>query len=233
VVEPPSKANEVEESPVPRKSARRNSLSVVSEIMVTQRAARQSPTVEHNAKKCRRSRRIEESETEEIESAVPDALEDSDEASQLAIGTDTTESQITSHEVIVIDSSPRKRAVAVEIPVKRSQRTKSKKPLKEIVPDNIPSPDPSPAKVSIQIQETSAPTEPPEELENVVLANAASTPPRETVTEKVKRNETSPPRQMNVASILAKSPNRPVYRVGLSKRVNVEPLHGYLKRKAM
>ena len=232
-METSSNVNEVEESPVTRRSTRRNSLSVVSEIVVTGRNTRQSPIIEKGSEKRRRSRRIEESDTEEIEGAVPDTLEYDEEPSQLVNLGNTADSQIYIDEVIVMDSSPRKRAIAVEIPVKPARRTKGKKPLNEIVLDNIPPPDPSLSKPSTQLQESPALADPCEELENVVLANVPSTPPRERLVQEVKQAEMSSPRQMNIASILAKSPKRPAYRVGLSKRVNVEPLHGYLKRKAL
>ena len=182
------------------------------------------------------SRRIEESDTEEIMSPEPNTL-DGEERVQgiIKLTTHSTDPPVIIDQIILIDSSPRKRAIAVEIPTKPSRRssTKAKKPLKEIVLENIPTPDQSPPKPATVQQTPAVATETHEELENVVLANAPSTPPRKGRGEVKQVVELSPPRQMNVASILAKSPNRPAYRVGLSKRVNVEPLHGYLKRKAL
>jgi hypothetical protein len=152
-------------------------------------------------------------------------------------------------ELVTGDASPRKKFVAVEIPTKKqakAKRGKSKKPLEEIViAENIIDVE---AATPISSAKNSAPRRyqtPPlakdvvilyeEELENVV---------RTTVVEKrvelprpPQQIEKSAPamsavRPTNVASILSKSPNRPVYRVGLSRRMNVEPLHGYLRRKS-
>ena len=221
VVETLNNAIEVEESPVARKSKRRNSLSVVSEVVVTGRNTRQSPIINNASRKLRTSRRIDESDTEEITSPEPNTLDVDEQVQEIIkLTTHSTDPPpVIIDEIIPIDSNPRKRAIAVEIPTKPPRRssTKAKKPLKEIVLENIPTPDPSHPKPVTAQQSPTVATEMHEELENVVLANAPSTPPR----------------QMNVASILAKSPNRPAYRVGLSKRVNVEPLHGYLKRKAL
>jgi hypothetical protein len=130
------------------------------------------------------------------------------------------------------NSSIRKQVIAVEIPLRRRHASITKEPLKEIVRENIPDQDPS-AVDSISRQRTPEPhhTQATTELENVVLVNVQKTPPRRSVQGKIAVSM-SPARPLNVASILAKSPNRPVYRVGLSKRVNVEPLHGYLKKNA-
>jgi hypothetical protein len=232
VGETANNAIEVEESPVAQKSTRRNSLSVVS------KGTRQSPIIKNGSKKRRTSKRIEESDTEEIMSPEPNTLDVEEQVQEIIkLTTHSTDPPpVIIDEIIQIDSNPRKRAIAVEIPTKPSRRssTKAKKPLKEIVLENNPTPDPSPPKPTTAQQSPAVATETHEELENVVLANAPSTPPRKGRGEVVSQVlEMSPPRQMNVASILAKSPNRPAYRVGLSKRVNVEPLHGYLKRKAL
>jgi hypothetical protein len=150
-------------------------------------------------------------------------------------------------ELIVVDASPKKKLVAVEIPTKRqakAKRGKGKRPLEEIViADNIvdveaATPIPSPTKSARPRYQT-----PPlakdvvildeEELENVVLTTvvkkSVELPPPQPVEKSAPA--TSAVRPTNVASILAKSPSRPAYRVGLSRRMNVEPLHGYLKRK--
>jgi hypothetical protein len=67
----------------------------------------------------------------------------------------------------------------------------------------------------------------------LVTVPVPATPPAPTTTESAVTKGTSQPRgYKNVAHILAKSPNRPMYRVGLSRRMNIEPLHGYLKKKA-
>ena len=128
--------------------------------------------------------------------------------------------------------------VAVEIPSK-SRRTSSrrKKPLKQIsVVGNFSTPNTSPVKFSSKTPEPLQLQDDDDETENVVPAKfppiASPQLPRQPVWQKVGAVPAkSPPRQLNVASILAKSPNRPMCRVGLSRRVNVEPLHGYLKKK--
>ena len=138
-------------------------------------------------------------------------------------------------DIITANSSPRKQFIAVEIlsKSKPNPRVRNSPPLKEIaVEENIPTRDSSPDK-SLPRQVTPEPVlkrTAHEDEENVVLANVPPiTPSRQAVREKVAVSM-SPARPMNVASILAKSPNRPIYRVGLSRRVNVEPLHGYLKK---
>jgi len=214
-------------------------LSVVSELVVTERNTNQSPIIKNGSKRRKSSRRIEESDTEEITSPEPNTLDVDEEVQKIIkLTTKSTYPQVdVIDEVILLDSSPRKRAIAVEIRTKPPPRrsTKSKKPLEEIIVENIPTPEPRPPKVpTTQRQDVLMETR--EDLENVVLAIAPSTPrPKEREMVEVVKPvvEMSPPRPMNVASILAKSPNRPAYRVGLSKRVNVEPLHGYLKRKAL
>jgi hypothetical protein len=148
-------------------------------------------------------------------------------------------------EVIAGDASPRKKFVAVEIPTKKqakAKRGKAKKPLEEIViAENIETETPIP------VPKKSAPPRyqtPPltkdvvildeEELENVVLTTVVEKPVELPPPQPAEKSAPamSIVRPTNVASILAKSPNRPVYRVGLSRRLNVEPLHGYLKRKS-
>ena len=233
MLEAPYKANEVDESPVTRKSKRRNSMSVFSNLAITGKNAWPNLVVDNammnGSGKRKSSRRIEESDTEEIECPAPDTQE-IDEGVQETINlANSTDVQVYVDDVVAIDLSPRKRAIAVEIPAKPPSRANSK-PLKEIVVENIPTPYPCPRKSSTEQQESPERTETREGLKNAQLANAPSTLNQETPRNVV---EMSPPRQLNVASILAKSPNRPAYRVGLSKRVNVEPLHGYLKRKAL
>jgi hypothetical protein len=162
--------------------------------------------------------------------------------------------------IIIIDSSPTKRLpnVIVEIPLKPHRKSRRRTTLEEIPLENTiinTTPETSPQKLIIHYpppppgpERSPSPQQPPfmddephlsQEVENIVLS-AVPTTPQITKTE-VKLPTavvgqttamSSPTKSNGIARILAKSPNRPMYRVGLSRRVNVEPLHGYLKRNA-
>ena len=239
VVEPRNTINILEgaeESEASVKSNRRKSMSTVNEksgrrnTRVNSVPADVSPPQTHKKRKL--SKRIEESDTERIDTSdEPDTNGEED----FIINTTTTTSKILSSTTeIQIDEiidaeptpSPRRKStlVAVEIPPKGKQRGKI--PLEEIVVENIPTPETSPVKI-VDRQVTPEPLE-AQELEGAVVARGTETSKRG---EEKKGVAMSPVKVMNIASILAKSPNRPMYRVGLSKRVNIEPLHGYLKKK--
>ena len=162
--------------------------------------------------------------------------------------------EIYMDELVVGDTSPRKRLVAVEIPSKKQgtvKRGRPKKPLEEVTAvENTLNCDVQRRLTPVPTPPTSfssRPEIPPspeigtanvekEDIENVVLAKVPtkdadlSQTPREPIHKRGPVMSTERP--MNVATILAKSPIRPLYRVGLSRRVNIEPLHGYLKRKS-
>lgn len=205
----------------------------------------------HRARK-RSSRYIQDSDTEE----AIDSVDTCEEAAQ----DDLTETQQT--EIIVVeeeprytitlDSSPTKRLpnVIVEIPL-RPRRNSRRTTLEEIPLENttIDTPEPSPQKKSIVIPspqciQSPQPIPLDEEpqlsqgLENIVLAAIPTTPLTIQLEDVIAAPAVgqgtlmSPVKSTGIAKILAKSPNRPMYRVGLSRRVNVEPLHGYLKRSA-
>jgi hypothetical protein len=192
-------------------------------------------------------------------------------------------------DVIAVEQSPssKKASVAIEVPSKPARKTKKKRPLTEIDPENIITTEARQARPfklnSRSAKETSVRPSKEEtskndtsendtsendtskddnskddvfkndledstsqdiladiELSNepdtkdVALVTVQPTPPAPTAQEsKAVAKGMSPPRgYKNVAHILAKSPNRPMYRVGLSRRMNIEPLHGYLKKKA-
>jgi len=201
----------------------------------------------------RSSRYIQDSDTEE-------AIDGIDNCSEEVAQDDLTETQQT--EIIVVeeeprytitlDSSPTKRLpnVIVEIPL-RPRRKSRRTTLEEIPLENttIDTPEPSPQKKPIVIPspprfESPQPIPLDEEpqlsqgLENIVLAAVPTTPLTVQLEDASAAPAVgqgtlmSPVKSTGIAKILAKSPNRPMYRVGLSRRVNVEPLHGYLKRSA-
>lgn len=229
----------MEEVSVTSKSARRNSTTSVNKRSATREAVRGSSVETDESpripRKRKLTRQIEDSDTERIESPGPE-FQELDE--DLFVFTKENY-RVHLDEIVTIDSNPRKHMVTVEIPSKLKLPSRTKTALEEIMVDNIltpdkeeiPTPDTSPVK-SIPSQNTPEPRRPSQttatELENVVLENAPPTPPR--CTEEKIAVPMSPARPMNIASILAKSPNRPMYRVGLSRRVNIEPLHGYLKK---
>jgi len=162
--------------------------------------------------------------------------------------------EIYMDELVAGDTSPRKRLVAVEVPSKKQAKVKRgrpKKPLEEITAvENTLNCDvqrrltPVPAPTSSFSSRPEIPPYPAndaanvekEDTENVVLAKvpAKDVDFPQTPGEPIDKIAPAMPagQPMNVATILAKSPIRPVYRVGLSRRVNIEPLHGYLKRKS-
>lgn len=239
------------QTPTSVRNTRRNSMCSGTEMSRARRNRRcysvgvldESPTV---PRKRKLMKRIEDSDTEENESGDKE-FEGSHQKPVVTSELD----DFSQHEgaignTIAGSSNPRKRAIAVVIPIKPRQNTRSKVPLQEVPVENISTPDTTSTKVVQQIEPMERSTEHPRcsqgtdlyenNLENVVLAKVLpASHVQSVVHEPIEKmaTMTSPPRQMNVASILARSPNRPVYRVGLSKRVNVESLHGYLKRKAL
>jgi hypothetical protein len=250
----------MEKRAVISKTTRRNSVCAVTERVGTRERTR-APSVEVDespqiARKRKLTKRIEESDTERIDSPEPEsqpededffitnghkwtgihvediAAVDSGAAKQLNEN-NSTRDQLHFDGMVAVKSNPRKKMIAVEIPSKSRRTSRTKTALKEIDVENIPAPDPSPVKIIIRHV---TPEPPPQftqnemQLENVVLANVPQTTPPRQIFQQKTAVAISSPRPMNVASILAKSPNRPMYRVGLSRRVNVEPLHGYLRR---
>lgn len=139
-------------------------------------------------------------------------------------------------------SNPRKPTIAVEITSNPQRKSKVRLPLEEVLVENAHTPEPNCANLVSKPNQSQRTPEPPHikamvnderEPENVVLVDLPPSPPIQLpVRETAERRgvTASPPRHMNVAAILAKSPSRPAYRVGLSKRVNIESLHRYLKR---
>jgi hypothetical protein len=152
------------------------------------------------------------------------------------------EPEIEFEDLLLPVKSSRKSTIAVEIPSKPRRKSRHKTPLEEIVIENLITPETSPQKPNFKAnkrQRSPLPSQDDSPAENEVeivqdMIVPPTTPVKHSVHESVEKVGAmmSPPRQLNVASILAKSPNRPMYRVGLSRRVNVEPLHGYLKRNA-
>jgi hypothetical protein len=224
----------IELDTVPSKSKKPNSTIAITERSGTRERRRGSSVeIEESPRirtKRKSARQIEDSDTERIESPGPESQQ---LVEDIAIITkENVQAQVDDKVKIVPNS--RKQIIAVEIPSKPKPTSKNKKPLTEIVLENLNTPDLSPVK-SVPRQNTPEPTRPSQnpivdyELKNVVLTNAPSAPPRRVFQEKA-AVPVSPARPMNVASILAKSPNRPTYRVGLSRKVNVEPLHRYLKK---
>ena len=250
----------MEERAVISKTTRRNSVCTVTERAGTRERTRapsievdESPGI---PRKRKMTKQIEESDTERIDSPEPESQQEDEDffitnghkltgihvgditsvdstAAKQPNESNSTREQLDFDGMAAVKSNPRKKLIAVEIPSKSRRISRTKTALKEIDVENIPTPDPSPVK-TITRHVTPEPlpqfTHNEDQLENVVLANVPqTTPPRQIVQEKM-AVAISSPRPMNVASILAKSPNRPMYRVGLSRRVNVEPLHGYLRR---
>lgn len=190
----------------------------------------------------------EESDTERIESPSPQPEPlnfdepSSPDIREIAIPIKELESESeNAFEDILAVSSARKSTIAVEVPFKQCRKSRHKIPLEEVAIQTLITPETSPQKLNfkdntrqstpIKAVDSSADGE----VEKVAIVKfQPTTPVKRTMEESVEKSAIamSPPRQLNVASILAKSPNRPMYRVGLSRRVNVEPLHGYLKRNA-
>ena len=157
-------------------------------------------------------------------------------------------------ESVAGDSSPRKLLVAVEIPSKKQAKAKRgrlKKPLGEITAaENTSNRDLQARLTPVPTPLTSFPPRPQtppspatdvanvekEDIENVVLGKVPAKAVELEYTPHGPIEKMAPVmsavRPMNVATILSKSPTRPSYRVGLSRKVNIEPLHGYLKRNS-
>jgi hypothetical protein len=170
--------------------------------------------------KRKQKRRIEESDEENVD---VDEVKDMGDCVEVA------------DEFVRVEScSPTKRAtIAVEIPSRKSKRSKKKKePLEEIIlVQNVtttPSPPTSPQKIDI------AKTEKPIKAINDTAGNVDISTNQNLVREvtppvALSKKLPMSPQGVKVATILAKG-GRPAYRVGLSRRVNVESLHSYLKK---
>ena len=195
---------------------------------------------------------VEESDAEGGNDDVDEAVEGED------VGQDLAETQQTDiiaedeeqQETIPVRSTSRKRFtnIIVEIPPRPSRNKKSRRQTLEEIPfqntnaDILNTPETSPEKLlpvaSRHITPATIANEPApsQDLENVVLANVPTAPKANSSKNALDKEATeqtqimTPTKSTGIAKILAKSPNRPMYRVGLSRRVNVEPLHGYLKR---
>jgi hypothetical protein len=241
IVEPretkPGKRNSKRaESPVASKPPRRKSMSAIEDDSVSRKST-QWNTIEIDdesplPRKRKLTKRIEDSDTERIDSPGPDSQEMDEDVVNMEFN---NLARLEMQESITVDSAPPKIAtrkkfiIAVEVP---QRDFRSKTPLQEIAVANILVPDPTPCNATNKVDSPAETTErgtPGDaesgncEKQEGVIAPLSSMQEKTAVT-------TSPSKKMNVASILAKSPKRPMYRVGLSRRINVEPLHGYLKR---
>ena len=211
------------DSPIPQRRTRHSSAGPESPIRPRKRNSR---------------RYIDESDTEEEIDAVEPENPFVDRKPSIGAHKELTRAppRVDDH------SNPRKTTIAVEIKSNPQRKSKVRSPLDEVLVENVHTSEPSCANFVSKTGQSQRTPEPPHiksminderEPENVILVNsppspAVQLPVRETVE---RRGATaSPPRHMNVAAILAKSPSRPAYRVGLSKRVNIESLHRYLKR---
>jgi hypothetical protein len=237
---------EIDESPlVVRTRGRRNSMSAMDMQSTPPRTDRASSVDLEESPAIRRKRR-------RLAHLIDDSDDDGKVEQKKAKGSREDPIEVQVDELLGVGTSLRKRFVAVEIPSKmqpkaKAKRGRAKKPLDEIVvAQNIASVDvertmapiPSPTKSAPSRRQTPPPPTTDitnadnEDLENVVFTKVPAKPAELRPPEPIDKTAPtmSPVRPKNVASILAKSPNRPFYRVGLSRRVNVEPLHGYLKR---
>jgi hypothetical protein len=251
-----------EDTPVVTRTTRRNSVNGMDQESVRRTTARRnsrrihddssSPTIPTTIPKKRKPTiQDEDSDTERIDSPSPkpQSLESDDPSSPLIteiyipLKKVEAEPEIEFEDLLLATkSSSRKSIIAVEIPSKPRRKSRHKTPLEEIVIENLITPETTPQKPNFNANirqniPLASHDDPPAEdevdnVENVIVP--PTTPVKRSAQESVEKVGAmmSPPRQLNVASILAKSPNRPMYRVGLSRRVNVEPLHGYLKRNA-
>jgi hypothetical protein len=245
-----------EDTPQIKRHSRRNSTNGIADGSakrnISRRHSRQieesSPiSLKTTTKKRKPTIQDEDSDTERIESPSPqpEPLHFEEPFSpdirefSIALKEPESESENAFDDILAISSS-RKSTIAVEVPSKPRRRSRHKTPLEEVAIQNLITPETSPQKPNFKDNAPqSSPNEVMEsaedEVDNVAVVNLPpTTPVKRTMQESVEKAAIamSPPRQLNVASILAKSPNRPMYRVGLSRRVNVEPLHGYLKRNA-
>ena len=223
---------ELEKTPTGRYSTRRHSISTIERRSTTKSTLRNS-SVDDGSPIVPRKRRIR------IDDDDTDRFSNSLARPNTAIGVLSPTSSRMSHPpttedldiISRIEASPKR--FVVEIPIRPSRKARAKTPLQEIVVENIPTPEPNattspadPIKCQFTTQDVNR-----KDAEIVALDGVGSPdtllPP---VSQPFKAIAISPLRNKNVATILGKSPHRPIYRVGLSKRVNIEPLHGYLKK---
>ena len=225
-----------DETPITKRVSRRHSITTIDDGSVRRSTRRRSRIIDDESPIISRKRRALQDEDEcELQSPVSRRM--------TAVEQTTPMSPKWSHpsetqevEDTVKFETPRRLVVAVEIP---RRNLRSKIPLQEIVADNIPTSEPSPIKSDANIKECAPTLEIPSESKSACddilvdrVSNATPSSPPQLMQQKSLKEVLSPPRCKNIASILAKSPHRPVYRVGLSRRVNIESLHGYLKKTA-
>lgn len=231
-----------EETPPTKRVSRRHSITTIDDGSVRRSTRRSSCLIDDESPIISRRRRAVQDDDEcELESPVSRRMTAVEQTTPMSLKW-SHPSESREVENTVKFESPRRLVVAVEITSRPRRNLRSKIPLEEIVAENIPASEPSPIKSVANIKERPPPPEiPPEsksacsDIHDVVdrVSNvAASSPPQLMQEQPLKEVVLSPPRYKNVASILAKSPHRPLYRVGLSRRVNIESLHGYLKKGA-
>ena len=224
------------ETPTPKRVTRRHSITTIEGSSVTRSTRRNSCVIEDESPIVSRKRKMIIDEEEEITDRCASPVRPKTAGAIQSVSHNSNES-MDIDDILRMQSSPRKLAVAVEIPSRPKRKTRSKTPLGEVVVDNLPTPDLSPSKPSV---EPRTPKPEPayvsrvEDLENAINSADESVAPRSPqlpLVQQLKEVVMSPPKCKNVATILGKSPHRPVYRVGLSRKVNIEPLHGYLKKQ--
>jgi hypothetical protein len=240
-----------EDTPTGKKKTRRHSMVTIPDLSTTRSTRSNSRLVEESPTITRKRRvviNIDDEEelnaegdstlNEDIQGTLSEEIEVAKEKSDLTRNQDV--------ENLIVETSPRKLIMAVEIP--RRKRKAQSTVLEEIDVANIPAPEIKPKVQRQRIRDPPLPqpesedskpepepepdtndnlqhdSEDVESAQTVRCAKPAPSEPRQTTL--------SPSHHKNVSMILNKSPHRPIYRVGLSRRVQIESLHSYLKKTA-